>query len=161
MSSSYPACIGYSQHGWARTSKPPASCQCSPSTVLGTFGRAGHTDSLSACFWKGKHQSKMLIQLEIPLGQYIRGLGQSWLIGLACCNSELITQRWRKTPTMLGVILHSSMWPVPSFLLGSTCKLRDAKELLYFQPKGNEPMEQRESGERDLVSDESGVCALC
>lgn len=28
-------------------------------------------DSLSAYFWEGKHQRKMLIQLEIPLGQYI------------------------------------------------------------------------------------------
>lgn len=50
---------------------------------------------------------------------------------------------------MLGVIIHSGMWPVPSFLLGSTCKLRDAKELLSFWPRGNEPTEQRESGERD------------
>lgn len=100
-------------------------------------------DSLSACFWEGKHRRKMLIQLEIPQGQYIPGslwrcacLGQSWLTGLACCNSELITQPWQKTPTMLGVVIHSGMWPVPSFLSGSTCKLRDAKELLSFLAMG-------------------------
>lgn len=75
MSSPYRAYVGCPQQGWlggwARTSEPPASCQCSPSTVLETFGRAGLTDSLSACFWEGKHRRKMLIQLEIPLGQYI------------------------------------------------------------------------------------------
>lgn len=77
----------------------------------------------------------MLIQLEVPLGQYIPRslqpcacLGLSWLIGLACCNSELITQQWEKTLAMLGVVIHSGMWPVPSFLLGSTCKLRGAKK---------------------------------
>lgn len=50
---------------------------------------------------------------------------------------------------MLEVIIHSGMWPVPSFLLGSTCKLRDAKELLSFWPRRNESTEQ--SGERDLL----------
>lgn len=75
MSSPYPAHVGCPQqgwsYGWVRTSEPPASCQCSPSTVLEMLGRAELMDSLSAYFWEGKHQRKMLIQLEIPLGQYI------------------------------------------------------------------------------------------